>query len=208
MLTIVRSRRIPALLTSTSRAPYSSIAWRTIRCAPSQSATSSVLTIASPPAARISSTTSWAGPRSGRLQSSDPTRLLTTTRAPSCANSRAYSRPSPRPAPVMIATRPSRLGMRFSPGRPEARVEQTVHCSCCLRLVTLPLDYRSSIYHHSSMAGRKTTKPMPAASMYLLLALLGGENHGYALMRLVDEQSGGVVRMGPGTLYGTLNRLL
>ena len=49
---------------------------------------------------------------------------------------------------------------------------------------------------------------MPAASMYLLLALLGGENHGYALMRLVEEQSQGAVRMGPGTLYGTLNRLL
>ncbi len=44
--------------------------------------------------------------------------------------------------------------------------------------------------------------------MYLLLALLDGENHGYALMRLVDEQSQGAVRMGPGTLYGTLNRLL
>lgn len=44
--------------------------------------------------------------------------------------------------------------------------------------------------------------------MHLLLALLRGENHGYALMRLVEEQSGGAVRMGPGTLYGTLNRLL
>jgi DNA-binding PadR family transcriptional regulator len=49
---------------------------------------------------------------------------------------------------------------------------------------------------------------MPAASMYLLLALLDGENHGYALMRLVNEQSQGSVLMGPGTLYGTLNRLL
>ena len=49
---------------------------------------------------------------------------------------------------------------------------------------------------------------MPAASMYLLLALLDGENHGYALMRLIDEQSQGAVHMGPGTLYGTLNRLL
>lgn len=58
------------------------------------------------------------------------------------------------------------------------------------------------------MTRRNTDKPMPAASMYLLLALLGGENHGYALMRLVDEQSHSAVRMGPGTLYGTLNRLL
>jgi DNA-binding PadR family transcriptional regulator len=54
----------------------------------------------------------------------------------------------------------------------------------------------------------KREKPMPAASLYLLLALLGGENHGYALMQLVEEQSNAAVRMGPGTLYGTLNRLL
>ncbi len=58
------------------------------------------------------------------------------------------------------------------------------------------------------MVNRRNDKPMPAASMYLLFALLGGENHGYALMRLVEDQSQGAVRMGPGTLYGTLNRLL
>jgi len=44
--------------------------------------------------------------------------------------------------------------------------------------------------------------------MHLVLALLEGENHGYALMRRVEELSSGAVRMGPGTLYGTLNRLL
>ena len=54
----------------------------------------------------------------------------------------------------------------------------------------------------------KRDRQLPAASLYLLLALLGGENHGYALMQLVEEQSDGSVRMGPGTLYGTLNRLL
>jgi DNA-binding PadR family transcriptional regulator len=58
------------------------------------------------------------------------------------------------------------------------------------------------------MTRRSTEKPMPAASMYLLLALLDGEKHGYALMGLVNEQSQGSVHMGPGTLYGTLNRLL
>jgi len=51
-------------------------------------------------------------------------------------------------------------------------------------------------------------KPLPAASLHLVLALLDGENHGYALMRRVEELSAGAVRMGPGTLYGTLNRLL
>jgi DNA-binding PadR family transcriptional regulator len=51
-------------------------------------------------------------------------------------------------------------------------------------------------------------KPLPAASLHVVLALLDGELHGYALMRRVEELSNGAVRMGPGTLYGTLNRLL
>jgi DNA-binding PadR family transcriptional regulator len=51
-------------------------------------------------------------------------------------------------------------------------------------------------------------KPLPAASMHIVLALLDGELHGYALMRRVEELSDGAVRMGPGTLYGTLNRLV
>ena len=41
-----------------------------------------------------------------------------------------------------------------------------------------------------------------------MLALLDGEQHGYALMRRVEELSDGAVRMGPGTLYGTLHRLV
>jgi DNA-binding PadR family transcriptional regulator len=51
-------------------------------------------------------------------------------------------------------------------------------------------------------------KALPAASTHLVLALLDGEQHGYALMRRVEELSDGTVRMGAGTLYGTLNRLL
>jgi DNA-binding PadR family transcriptional regulator len=51
-------------------------------------------------------------------------------------------------------------------------------------------------------------KPLPSASLHIVLALLDGEAHGYALMRRVTELSDGVVRMGPGTLYGTLNRLV
>lgn len=51
-------------------------------------------------------------------------------------------------------------------------------------------------------------KPLPGASLYLVLALLEGEQHGYALMGRVAELSQGAWRMGPGTLYGTLNRLV
>lgn len=51
-------------------------------------------------------------------------------------------------------------------------------------------------------------KTLPAASLHVVLALLGGEQHGYALMQAVEELSDGSVKMGPGTLYGTLNRLV
>ena len=54
----------------------------------------------------------------------------------------------------------------------------------------------------------RTPKPLPAASLHIVLSLLDGELHGYALMQRVRELSDGVVRMGPGTLYGTLNRLV
>lgn len=45
-------------------------------------------------------------------------------------------------------------------------------------------------------------------SAYLLLtALAERENHGYALAQRVHELSDGHVKVGPGTLYGTLDRL-
>jgi len=50
--------------------------------------------------------------------------------------------------------------------------------------------------------------PMPPAWFHLLLALTAGERHGYALMQAVADESAGQVRLGPGTLYGALKRLL
>jgi DNA-binding PadR family transcriptional regulator len=41
-----------------------------------------------------------------------------------------------------------------------------------------------------------------------LLALAEGEKHGYAIMRDVEAMSSGTVRMGPGTLYGSIKRML
>jgi DNA-binding PadR family transcriptional regulator len=50
--------------------------------------------------------------------------------------------------------------------------------------------------------------PLTPAVFFILLALSDGEKHGYAVMQLVSEQSGQKVRMGPGTLYSTIQRLL
>jgi DNA-binding PadR family transcriptional regulator len=50
--------------------------------------------------------------------------------------------------------------------------------------------------------------PLPASVMHVVVALADGEKHGYAIMRDVAELSGGAVRMGSGTLYGSIKRML
>ncbi len=46
------------------------------------------------------------------------------------------------------------------------------------------------------------------AVFHILLALAQGERHGYGILKDVLEQTDGDVRLGPGTLYGTLQRLM
>src|SRR2546421_1887905 len=49
---------------------------------------------------------------------------------------------------------------------------------------------------------------LPRATFHILLALAERERHGYAIMKDVAARSEGTVRLGPGTLYGSLKRLL
>jgi DNA-binding PadR family transcriptional regulator len=50
--------------------------------------------------------------------------------------------------------------------------------------------------------------PLTPAVFHILLTLADGEAHGYAMMQEVNRRSGGTVRLGPGTLYGAVSRLL
>ena len=50
--------------------------------------------------------------------------------------------------------------------------------------------------------------PLTPAVFHILLALSDGERHGYGIMREVAERADGRVRMGPGTLYGSIKRML
>src|SRR5262252_2541155 len=50
--------------------------------------------------------------------------------------------------------------------------------------------------------------PLTPAVFHILLTLADGEAHGYAMMQEVNRRSGGTVRLGPGTLYGAVGRLL
>ena len=59
------------------------------------------------------------------------------------------------------------------------------------------------------MSPTKDTSPALSPVMHhILLALLEGERHGYAIMQAVERITDGAVAMGPGTLYGALKRLL
>jgi DNA-binding PadR family transcriptional regulator len=50
--------------------------------------------------------------------------------------------------------------------------------------------------------------PLTPAVLHILLALAAEERHGYGIMKQVQEESQGKVKMGPGTLYGSLGRMI
>ena len=62
------------------------------------------------------------------------------------------------------------------------------------------------------MAKRKSDPelflPLTPAMFHILLALADRERHGYHIMQEVDERTEGKVRLGPGTLYGSIKRML
>jgi len=57
------------------------------------------------------------------------------------------------------------------------------------------------------MANKKP-KPLTPAVLHILLALSTRERHGYGIMKQVESDSQGKVNMGPGTLYGSLGRMM
>jgi len=55
---------------------------------------------------------------------------------------------------------------------------------------------------------KRKLDPLPSAAFQILLALAGEDLHGYGVMRQVEEQTDGRVRLGPGTLYSSIQTLL
>ena len=59
------------------------------------------------------------------------------------------------------------------------------------------------------MAKRSTAQaPLTPAVLHILLALSTAERHGYGIMKQVEADSKGTVKMGPGTLYGSIARMM
>lgn len=50
--------------------------------------------------------------------------------------------------------------------------------------------------------------PLSPTVFHILLALGEGDRHGYSIMQEVTARSDGQVRLGPGTLYGAIKRMI
>lgn|SRR5690348_11863877 len=50
--------------------------------------------------------------------------------------------------------------------------------------------------------------PLPPAVFQILVALADGECHGYGIMQDIAERTGGKLRLSPGTLYGSIKKML
>ena len=50
--------------------------------------------------------------------------------------------------------------------------------------------------------------PLPEAALHILMALAEDDRHGYAIIQDVALRTGGEVRIGPGTLYRSIQRML
>jgi DNA-binding PadR family transcriptional regulator len=55
---------------------------------------------------------------------------------------------------------------------------------------------------------KRKLDPLPAAAFQILLSLADQDLHGYGIMRQVAEQTDGRMRLGPGTLYSSIQSLL
>jgi DNA-binding PadR family transcriptional regulator len=58
------------------------------------------------------------------------------------------------------------------------------------------------------MANPRGIKPLTSSSFYVLLALADGPKHGLGIAAEIEERTGGEVRLGPGTLYNAIKKML
>ena len=58
------------------------------------------------------------------------------------------------------------------------------------------------------MTKNNSHTPLTPAVLHILLALSTQERHGYGIMKEVESDSQGKVKMGPGTLYGSIGRMI
>jgi DNA-binding PadR family transcriptional regulator len=57
-------------------------------------------------------------------------------------------------------------------------------------------------------ADPRASLPLTSAVFHILVALADTERHGYGISREVEHNTGGIVRLGPGTLYRSIKQML
>jgi len=64
------------------------------------------------------------------------------------------------------------------------------------------------VKHNDPESVTDNDRPLSPAALHILLALAESDLHGYGIMQSVKRQSDGTFKLGPGTLYANLERLL
>ena len=74
----------------------------------------------------------------------------------------------------------------------------------------MPKDLHAGLFGKNQQLGGdpESFLPLTTAVLHILLALESEERHGYAIIQEVRETSEGMVKLGPGTLYRSLEQLL
>ena len=62
--------------------------------------------------------------------------------------------------------------------------------------------------HRATSEDLDSLLPLPRATFHILVALADQDRHGYAIMQDVASRTGGQLKLSPGTLYGSIKRLL
>ena len=60
----------------------------------------------------------------------------------------------------------------------------------------------------ASQGPDRTPSQITPAQFHILLTLAEGERHGYAIMKTIQQRTGGAVELGPGTLYRSIKQLV
>ena len=81
-------------------------------------------------------------------------------------------------------------------------------CSGAIDNQNYPLAIYPLRIYTRGMANNQAHAPLTPAVLHILLALSTQERHGYGIMKQVESDSQGKVKMGPGTLYGSLGRMI
>jgi DNA-binding MarR family transcriptional regulator len=110
-------------------------------------------------------------------------------------------------APRQCSLRRATISHYASRQAPSLRLDRRIDREPA-RNVQGSLDYIRHGYMLARMGKPEPQVPLTPAVFHILLALFGQERHGYDIMQQVKSDSQGTVKMGPGTLYGSLDRMI